>query len=170
MRMSGIRSLGVAATMVLAMGSLVACDSNDNGVEPTQHELVGTWVSTGTDIAPGLMITLKTKNIVATFNENNSYTVVATDSSNASVTFTGTWSTTGSAGAIRAITLNQSTPAALTSQGIFQVVGTRLTYEVIQTTPAIAGFTAPTVAEGFGSTKYNNVALGAAWTQRFSKQ
>jgi hypothetical protein len=158
-------------TLAAAALVLAACDSDDDGTTPTPtDELVATWVSEGTDIAPGLMATLKTARIVATFSANNAYNVVATDSSNASVTFTGTWSATGSAGTIRPITLNQATPSTLTSTGIFQVAGTRLTYEVIQTTPAIAGFTAPTVAEGFGSTKYNGVALGATWTQKFSKQ
>jgi hypothetical protein len=157
-------------TLALAAGALMAC-SGDNGTEPEpDDELVGTWVSQGTDIAPGLAATLKTKRIDATFNKNNTYTVLATDSANAVVTFTGTWTATGTEGAIRAITLGQSAPTTLTSEGIFQVVGTRLTYEVIQTSPPITGFTAPTVAEGFGSTKYNGIALGATWTQRFSKQ
>jgi hypothetical protein len=39
-------------------------------------------------------------------------------------------------------------------------------YEVIQTNPAITGFTAPTAALGFGSTKYNTVSLGATWIQK----
>lgn len=154
--------------------SVVACgDDEDDGTGPDQqHELVGTWVSTGTNIAPGLRTpTFKTKNIVATFNANNTYTVISTDSANVNTTFTGTWSApAGANGTVRAITLNQSTPAQLTSTGIFQRSGTNLTYEVIQTTPAIQGFAAPTVAGGFGSTSYNGVALGALWTQRFVRQ
>jgi hypothetical protein len=165
-----IRTLSLALALV-ATASFVACDSDDGGTGPAENdELVGTWLSTGTDVAPGLMATLKTKSITAVFSANNTYNVVATDSSNAAVTFTGTWAATGTEGAVRAITLNQATPTSLTSQGIFQIVGTRLTYEVIQTQPAIAGFAAPTVAGGFGSTSYNGVPLGATWTQKFSKQ
>jgi hypothetical protein len=171
MRKDILGRIGLAAAAVVLAAGINACNSDDDGTPPVTHELVATWISDGTDIAPGLAATLKTALIVATFNSNNTYTVVATDSSNASVTFTGTWTATGNAGEIREITLNQSTPSALTSQGIFQVTGgNRLTYEVIQVQPPIAGFTAPTVAEGFGSTKYQNVALGATWIQKFDKQ
>lgn len=45
-----------------------------------------------------------------------------------------------------------------------------LYYEVLQTTPAIAGFTAPTAAAGFGSTAYNGFPLGATWIQMYVKQ
>ncbi|MBK7630963.1 MAG: hypothetical protein IPJ23_09770 [Ignavibacteriales bacterium] len=38
-------------------------------------------------------------------------------------------------------------------------------YEVIQTTPAITGFTAPVASEGFGSTKYLGTPLGATYIQ-----
>ena len=149
-------SLGLVAIAAAACGS-----SNSTAPPVITDEIVGTWTSTGADVAPGL---------IATFSSNNSYTVAATDSSNAVVTFTGVWLSNGGAGTIRGITLNQATPSALTSQGIFQVVGTRLTYEVIQVAPAIAGFTPPSVAGGFGSTSYNGVHLGATWTQKFSKQ
>lgn len=132
-------------------------------------ELVGTWVSEGTgQVAPGLASTLKTKRITATFNENQTYTVVSVDSSDAAVTFTGTWEGGNQAnGSIRTIVLNQSTPAALVSSGIFQVEGNNLTYEVIQTTPAIDGFAAATVTGGFGSTSYLTFPLGQTWIQRY---
>lgn len=161
-----------AMSALLVLGAAACGDDDDDGTGPSQqHELVGTWVSTGANIAPGLVAGFKIKNIVATFNANNTYTVVSTDSANATVTYTGTWSApSGTNGTVRAVTLNQSSPTQLTSTGIFRVSGSNLTYEVIQTTPAIQGFAAPTVAGGFGSTSYNGVALGAVWTQRFVKQ
>jgi hypothetical protein len=114
---------------------------------------------------------LKTKKIVATFNANNTYTVVATDSFNTDVTYSGTYTTTGNTGtSTRNITLNQTVPTSVTSTGIYRVTTKDLTYEVIQTTPAIPGFTAPTAAEGFGSTKYNGTPLGATWVQKFIYQ
>ena len=138
---------------------------------PTKEYLVGTWVSEGNNVAPGLKATLKTKRIVATFNANNTYTVVATDSFDVSVTYTGTFTTQSNQNtSIRNITLNQTTPTSVTSQGIYRVTTKDLTYEVIQTTPAIQGFTAPTASEGFGSTKFNNIKLGATWIQKFVKQ
>lgn len=138
---------------------------------PTSELIVASWVSEGANVAPGLVLTLKTKKIVATFNANNTYTVVATDSFNTDVTYSGTYTTTGNSGtSIRNITLNQTVPTSVTSTGIYRVTTKDLYYEVIQTSPAIPGFTAPTSAEGFGSTKYNNVPLGATWIQKFIYQ
>lgn len=138
---------------------------------PSKELLTGSWVSEGTNVAPGLVLTLKTKKIVATFNANNTYTVVATDSFNVDVTYSGTFSTTGNTNTtIRNITLNQTVPTTVTSTGIYRVTTKDLKYEVIQTTPAITGFTAPVAAEGFGSTKYNGVPLGATWVQTFIAQ
>jgi hypothetical protein len=138
---------------------------------PTTEPLIGSWVSEGANIAPGLASTLKTKKIVATFNANNTYTVVATDSSNANVTYSGTYTTTANTNtSIRNIVLNQTVPTSVTSTGIYMVTLYNLKYEVIQTNPAITGFTAPTAAEGFGSTKYNGFPLGKTWIQIFVKQ
>ncbi|MDY0081752.1 MAG: hypothetical protein RBR74_01085 [Ignavibacteriaceae bacterium] len=138
---------------------------------PTTELLSGSWVSEGTNVAPGLVFTLKTRKITATFNSNNTYTVVATDSFNVDVTYSGTFSTTGNTGtSIRNITLNQAEPTTVTSTGIYRVTTKDLKYEVLQTTPALNGFTPPTAAEGFGSTKYNNIPLGATWIQIFIYQ
>ncbi|MEO8231869.1 MAG: hypothetical protein ABI638_06280 [Ignavibacteriota bacterium] len=138
---------------------------------PTTELILGGWVSEGINVAPGLVLTLKTKKIVATFNANNTYTVVATDSSNVDVTYSGTFSTTANTNtSIRGITLNQTVPTSVTSAGIYRVTTKDLKYEVIQTNPAITGFTAPVAAEGFGSTKYNGAPLGALWIQTFIYQ
>ena len=138
---------------------------------PTTELLVGSWLSDGDNVALGLKLTLKTKKITATFNSNNTYTVVATDSSNTDVTYSGTFSSTGNANtSIRTITLNQTVPTSVTSTGIYRVTTNDLKYEVIQTTPAIPGFTAPTAAEGFGSTKYQGSPLGITWIQTFIVQ
>lgn len=138
---------------------------------PASEPLVGTWISEGNNVAPGLRATLKTKKIVATFNANNTYTVVATDSNDVDVTFSGTFTTSANTNmSIRNITLNQTVPASVTSQGIYRVTTKDLYYEVLQTVPEIAGFTAPVASEGFGSTKYLTVPLGATWIQIFIKQ
>lgn len=139
---------------------------------PASDPIIGNWVSDGSNVAPGLKTTLKTKKIVATFNANNTYTVVATDSSNANVTYSGTYTTNAvTNSSIKNIVLNQTVPTSVTSTGIYQMTASGvLYYEVIQTTPAIAGFTAPTAALGFGSTAYNGFPLGATWIQKFVKQ
>lgn len=137
---------------------------------PKTEPLIGTWLSDGANVAPGLKTVSKTKKIDATFNANGTYKVISTDSSNVQVTFEGTYSTKAVADmSIREITLNQTVPSALTSTGIYRVNTAGLWYEVIQTTPAITGFTAPTAAEGFGSTKYNGFALGVTWIQKYVK-
>ncbi len=151
----------------------VSCKKEDSGTTPTtpKDAIIGTWVSEGNNVALGLRVVLKTKKIVATFNENKTYTVVATDSNNVSVTYTGTYQSAEKADTlIYPITLNQLTPVALKSQGIYQIKGNVMTYEVIQVDPPLQGFTPPTVEEGFGSTKYNGVKLGTYWVQIFVKQ
>lgn len=163
--------LAVVLLAVTLMFSACSSSSSDSPTAPVVETdvIVGTWISEGADIAPGLSSTLKTVNIVATFNSNNTYTVIAKDSAGAAVTYSGTYTTAANSGStIRSIILNQTVPTSVTSTGIYEV-GTNgyLTYEVIQTTPAINGFAAPTASGGFGSTSYNGVALGATWTQRF---
>jgi hypothetical protein len=159
---------------LLALSLLfAACKKEESSSGPTapRDAIIGTWVSEGNNVAIGLRMTLKTKKIVATFNENNTYTVVATDSNNVSVTYSGTYQSAGVTDTlIHPITLNQQNPVALQSQGIYQIKGNVMTYEVIQVNPPIQGFTPPTVQEGFGSTKYNGVPLGVTWVQVFVKQ
>ncbi len=164
-----------AVLALAALAALAACgkSSTDNNQQQTD-ELVGTWLSTGANIPLGLrMAPIKAKNILATFNANGTYTVVSTDSSNANTTLTGTWSAgaISTAGLLRGITVNQASPSTLTSQGIFQVTGSTMKYEVIQTSPAIQGVTAPTVGGGFGSSAYNGVPFpGQMYVQTYAKQ
>jgi len=162
--------------IALALGAWVTgcSESDDSSTDPTPNAdpIIGTWTSEGTGyVAPGLAAApFKVKKIVATFNTNGSYTVISTDSSNANVTYKGTFVATENAGTtIRTIVLTQTEPTTVTSTGIYQVDKNQFKYEVIQTTPAIAGISAPTAAEGFGSTKYNGFKLGVTWVQTFVK-
>jgi len=144
--------------------------------------IVGTWLTDGANVAYGLRLApFKVKKIVATFNANKSYTVVQTDSSNVTTTFTGTYtitestnsdtlSTTGTKGAkIYSIVANQQTPSTVTANGIFAVSNSKMTYEVIQTSPALAGVSAPTALGGFGSTTIAGVKY-AIYVQKYVKQ
>ena len=161
--------------LLMAMFTLImisACSSNDDDSDKNLDELIGTWESSGTgNVAIGLAgAPFKTAKIVAVFNENNTYNVVSTDSAGANTTFTGTWTVgTEAEGAVRSITLSQNTPAALVSSGIFQVAGTTMTYEIIQSDPAITGVTPPSAAEGFGSTKFGGVNW-PIWIQKYAKK
>lgn len=140
-------------------------DSTTTPPTTTTDPIVTTWVSTGANVPYGLRVApFKVVKIVATFNANNSYTVVQTDSSNVETTFTGTYTSTASAftdtvsaslthnATIYNIVANQASPSAVTSTGIYAISGSNMTYEIIQTTPAITGVSAPTAAGGFGST------------------
>lgn len=171
--------------LLLVVGSIIftSCKKDDTTTAPVVVDpIVGVWVSEGTNVAPGLGVApFNVSKIVATFNENKSYTVVQTDKSNVTITFTGTYTnpaststdastTTGTLGAtIYNIVANQSSPSSVTATGIYAISGTKMTYEVIQTTPAIAGVTAPTAAAGFGSYMYNNVKY-AVYIQKYVKQ
>ena len=66
----------------------------------------------------------------------------------------------------REITVNQSSPAALTSEGIFEVTDNTMKYEIVQTSPDISAVP-PTAAAGFGST--NGGALGESNVQVYER-
>lgn len=158
--------------ILLLSVTFTSCDSLFGDDDEDVDEIVGTWVSQGVgNVAPGLRILSKTSKIDAVFSENGTYNVVSTDSANTKVTFTGTWTATApNAAGIRAIELRQQTPTSLVAKGIFQIVGTTMTYEVIQAEPALAGVVGPTQAGGFGSTTIGGTAQGVFWIQKFTKQ
>jgi hypothetical protein len=163
--------------------ALISCkDDESAATEATPVDpIVGTWLSEGSNVPLGLQgAPINARKIVATFNANKSYTVVTTDVNGATTTVTGTYTnsastntdalaTTGTQGAtIYNIVANQSSPSVVAT-GIYAITGTKLTYEVIQTTPAITGVTAPTPAGGFGSTTINGTKY-AIYIQKYVKQ
>lgn len=110
----------------------------------------GTWKSF--PVAP--ILTSFADSIIADFKANNTYTVDQWKGG-AKVVLTGTYTQTKSGtGNIYNIVLNQSSPTALTAQGIFEVSSDdkSMKYEVAQVNPAIPGVTPPTATGGFGST------------------
>lgn len=144
--------------------------------------IVGKWLCEGLNVPYGLRVApFKVIKIVATFNENKSYTVVQTDSSNVNTTFSGTYTGTATTytdtmsanmtkGAIiNDITANQSSPSTITAQGIFAIKSTFMTYEVIQVNPPLAGVNPPTAAAGFGSTSIAGIKY-PIYIQRYVKQ
>lgn len=127
----------------------------------------GTWLSTGTDIAP--LLSQFVSNLVAEFRTDGTYTVVQTDLMGAEINLEGTYSQTESSVAgIWDIVLNQSAPTQLTATGIFQITDDSMQYEVAQTDPAITGVSAPTAAGGFGST--SGGAFGVTNIQKYIRQ
>lgn len=166
-----MKKLTTILLLALLALSFSACKDDDNNTtDPTtpQEPIVGTWVSEGNNVAPLLVQLFKIKKITATFNDNGTYEVVQVDSADASLTLTGTYSAEKSTvGEIYTLVANQQAPATLTSEGIFEVTGTTMRYEIVQTSPSI-GAVPPTAEAGFGST--NGGALGTINIQTYVKQ
>jgi hypothetical protein len=159
--------------MLLALVITGCTKSDDTGPEtdPQKIGIVGEWYSKGTDVAPLLVTLMKTDSINVKFESNNTYVVTHFDNTKTKTIMTGTYTQQKSGtGTIWKITLNQTSPTALTSEGIFDISTTTtpysMQYEVVQTQPAI-GATPPTATAGFGST--NGGALGVLNVQKYKK-
>ena len=167
----------------IAMFAMIGCKDEETVTTPTttKDPIVGVWVSEGANVPYGLRVApFKVKKITATFNENKSYTVVQVDSANVQTTYTGTItytestssdtvSTSTTKGAkIYNIVANQATPTVVTSTGIYAIIGTNMTYEIIQTSPAL-GVSPPTPAAGFGSTSVGTTKY-PIYIQKYVKQ
>jgi hypothetical protein len=115
--------------------------------------IIGLW--SAYDISPILQSTGFDDSLFANFYADQSYKVTAYQGG-MPIAFEGSFEMTESANdGIWEITLNQSAPAAIISEGIFKVFPAAqdsMWYEVAQVDPAIAGVTPPTAGEGFGST------------------
>jgi hypothetical protein len=125
-------------------------DDVDPDPDPAGGSIVGEWLSEGDDLAPLLAEPPSSiLRVVATFEADGDY-AVAVDTQTQSFTLTGTY-TTGNGTTPATIALDQAEPFRATAEGIWQVQGATLTYEVAQTVPD-QGFDPPTPAGGFGST------------------
>ncbi len=160
--------------ILIAVATLFyACEKSEveDAYNPTEDGIVGDWLSKGTDVAPLLSTYFAVDSITANFKNNNTYAVVSY-AGGVPTNYVGTYVQTKSGtGAIWTIKLSQSTPTAVTSEGIFEItkVGENYTmkYEVVQTEPDI-GATPPTASAGFGSS--NGGALGDMNIQKFVKR
>lgn len=138
-------------------------------------QLVGTWLSEGANVAPGLVQLFGTTRVDATFEANGTYEVLELRGAEDEEDYSGTYEVEVSdfedenGNPIYTITLNQALPTPLTSQGIYAFGndGESLRYEVIQTQPEIQGFTPATAEAGFGSTAFNGTPLAATWIQQY---
>lgn len=141
----------------IAMAAIAAlfafgCSSDDDGAtepdpEPNYDVIVGKWRSP----VPAPILASFVDSIHVEFKNNQTY-VVKSFKDGASVDLVGTYETSDGVGSIRKIVLEQTAPTVLTSEGIYEVDGTKLTYEVAQTEPAQQGVTPPNPEDGFGST------------------
>ena len=127
-------------------------DCGGTSCDPCLEALQETkWQSSGDNVASLLVALFNTDSIYAQFNADFTYLVEQYDADGGSLIFTGTYSQEKSGtGEIYNITIEQSTPAAATAMGIFEITDDEMKYEIVQTDPA-AG-TPPTAEAGFGST------------------
>jgi hypothetical protein len=154
---SGMHNYTVEAAGFLTAESSVTVSADvDVNVTLEESGIVGKWLSEGDDVAFLLSFYLDIVKIDAEFRADGTYKVYSYTSEDVETIFEGVYTQTKTTfGEIWEITLEQSVPSAVTSEGIFEVTvnpagGPRtMMYEVVQTNPALG--TAPTAEEGFGS-------------------
>lgn len=124
--------------------------TDDTAAAPGATALADAWRSEGGDLSdlfsgePFRYVAVE-----AVFRADGGYVVTSTDQDGATYVLTGTYAATD--GAPGAVSLSQVEPYEAEAEGIWQVDGDTLTYEVVQTVPDY-GFVPPTPAGGFGST------------------
>lgn len=110
--------------VLIAVSTLFyACEKSEveDVYNPSEDGIVGDWVSKGADVAPLLAAYFKVDSITASFKNNNTYAVVSY-AGGVPTNYVGTYVQTKSGtGIIWTIKLNQSTPTAVTSEGIFEI-------------------------------------------------
>lgn len=158
------------ALIVLLVAAVASCSDATEAV-PGPEALVGSWISAGGDVAPGLRS--RRDSILVEFGEDGSWTAQY---------FSGTSSTdyayqyeVGEAdGPIYPITVvaeygvgPQSYPDTL-AVGIFRVDGDRLQLE--WAADWNGEMTPPTVEGGFGSTVDEGFSTGAYWIQIYRRR
>lgn len=164
----------VTVALVCSAGMFSSCSKSDEDnkeeewvYDQAKDGLIGEWVSGGDNVAPLFIAYNLADSAYAKFNANNTY-YVETFLAGAKTVLEGNFVQTKSdVGNIWTIKLNQTTPTALTSEGIFEVTKTGNTYlmkyEIVQTEPALG--TAPTPEGGFGSSSAG--VFGEGFVQRY---
>ncbi len=124
----------------------------DAAPEVDRVPIVGAWISEGDDLAPLLsgppahLIRLE-----ASFGADGVISVALTNERLQRFELRGTY-VVDSATDLPGIVVLQTGPEPARLEGVWQVDGDVLTYEVAQTEPPIADVTPPTPSGGFGST------------------
>lgn len=113
----------------------LACNTDSSVAPSSQDELVGTWISAGSDVSIGLTTTARTAMVKATFNADSTYIIEITDSASHVVRHAGSWSSSAGRQMTRSITLVEASPSPGVEEGVFVVNGARLTYEVTPVSP-----------------------------------
>lgn len=158
-------------------GDCDACPTCDDGIQngdetgidcggscaPCKEGAMGSWQSSGSDVAPLLALYFGVDSIYAEFNTDMTYYVEQYDTNGVKLTLEGTYTQSlSNVDGIYTITVLQSSPSTLTSEGILKVENGVMQYEIVQTEPDISAVP-PTPSAGFGST--NGGVLGTSNVQ-----
>lgn len=159
----------LSLTLVFAFAGCSDDDDDDNGTNPTEsveEQLVGTWLSAGTNVAPILVSLFSYDSVYVTFGSDNT---VSLNSHVAGGAWTGevpgVYAVTESeTGTIHSISLNYT---AFEQEGIIELTtdGNGFQLEAVQTVPDI-GATVPTPELGFGA----DATLGTLNIQTYVRQ
>lgn len=162
----GVLTIGALALFAVGCGAA----EDDRGGTSTKNPLVGTWLSSGADMAKGFNgPPLNFVEITVVFNDNGTYDIDATNTEGGVTEMSGTWSSMASSQpGIFTVVQNQTAPNVVTSEGIYQIDGDRMTFEIIQTQPSV-GATPPTPEDGFGSTQLQGKKTDV-WVQKYARQ
>ncbi len=163
------------ATFAMIVLLAVAGSACDDGTEPVPgpEALVGSWVSAGGDVAPGLRPARDS--ILATFGDDGSWTAHYYSGTSAT-DHAYTYEVGEADGPIYPITVVseydvQGQPVVDTmAVGIFRVDGDRLQLEWSAVWARNSEMTPATVAGGFGSTMADGFPTGATWIQIYRRR
>jgi hypothetical protein len=121
--------------------------------------IVGSWESEGSDLSDLFAnVPFFYEYVRADFGANGIVSSEIRDSDGAVYVVTGTF-VVDEGTQPASIVLQQTEPYIATLQGIYQVSGDTLTYEVVQLTPDY-GYLPPTPEQGFGTTSGPNLVPG----------
>ncbi|PIZ68180.1 MAG: hypothetical protein COY19_04270 [Candidatus Marinimicrobia bacterium CG_4_10_14_0_2_um_filter_48_9] len=160
-----MKKLTLLLVAVLALILVVACsdDSSTNNNNNTSDPWVGTWLSTGTNVAPLLAYYFNLDSVEVTLGDDQSVALRQHSTTSGWSALSGTYAITESTGSeIDAISIIYTT---FSQEGIVKVDADSLWLEAVQTVPDI-GATVPTPANGFGA----DATLGVANIQKYIRQ
>ena len=155
----------IAILLILAAAALWACD-NGTGVDSDPDAILGSWISAGNDVAPGLQ---HRDSILTEFDSAGTWI---------SIEYTGEYGLDRAGvyqlgegdGPVYPITILAEPPSEDTlGQGIYRVDGDRLQLEVAFRWMYGGDLVPPTVESGFGSTLADSVETGPYWIQIYER-
>lgn len=157
-----ITKLLAASALFLFIGCIPDEDVPDN-TDTQANNLIGTWVSTGNDLAP--MFSNIVDSLVFNFKADSTYQVRQVDNSGTAILYTGVYHT-GSGyvdDTVFPIEVDQTSPEAAQYKGIYEVnknvTPQELTMDYVETLPNTQ-YTPPTFQNGFGSGQFGVDGIG----------